>query len=97
MSHTETLKKAVSQHQNGEFENAAKLYRQVLAEEPGSADALHMLGLLSYQEGQADRAVDLISRSLAINPDFPPAIVNLGNALLATQDHAKARKFFVVP
>ncbi len=94
MSHTETLKKAVSQHQNGEFENAAQLYRQVLAAEPDNADALHMLGLLSYQAGQAGRAVDLISRSLAINPDFPPAIMNLGNALLAMQDHAKAEEIF---
>ena len=96
MSHAEKLKKAVSQHQNGDFENAALLYRQVLAEEPKNADALHMLGLLSYQEGQADEAVGLISRSLEINPEFSPAMINLGNALLATQDFRKRRKCFVV-
>ena len=94
MSHAEKLKKAVSQHQNGDFENAALLYRQVLAEEPKNADALHMLGLLSYQEGQADEAVGLISRSLEINPEFSPAMINLGNALLATQNYSKAEEIF---
>jgi len=50
MSHAEKLKKAVSLQQNGKFENAAQLYRRVLAEEPDNPDALHMLGLLSYQK-----------------------------------------------
>jgi len=94
MSHTERLKKAVSQHQIGQLDSAETLYRQVLSEKPNDADALHMLGLLSYQKGKPELAEDLISRSLEIDPDFPPAMMNLGNALLATKDFSRTEKLF---
>ncbi len=94
MSHTAKLKEAVNQHQSGQLEDAEGLYRQVLSEKPNDADALHMLGLLSYQKGKPELAVDLISRSLEINPGFPPAMMNLGNALLATKDFSNAEAMF---
>jgi len=94
MSHAAKLKKAVGHHQNGQLDNAETLYRQVLSEKPNDADALHMLGLLSYQKGKPELAADLISRSLEINPDFPPARIHLGNALLATKDFPRAEEMF---
>jgi uncharacterized protein (TIGR02466 family) len=43
--------------------------------------ALHLLGLIAHQVGKHDIAVDLITRALAIKPDFAVAHSNLGNAL----------------
>jgi tetratricopeptide (TPR) repeat protein len=73
---------AVRHHQAGRLQEAEQLYRQVLAQDPRNADALHYLGVIAYQVGKIDLAVDLIRQAIAIKPDFPEAFSNLGNALI---------------
>jgi predicted O-linked N-acetylglucosamine transferase (SPINDLY family) len=58
---------------------AEQLYRQILAHQPQHADAMHQLGLIAYQVGQSDIAVDLIRRAIALNPNLPEPHSNLGN------------------
>ena len=43
---------AVRHHQAGHLQQAEQLYRQILAQQPGHADALHMLGLIAHQLGR---------------------------------------------
>jgi tetratricopeptide (TPR) repeat protein len=55
-------------HQAGRLDEARGLYEQVLAAEPGHADALHLLGYLWFQRGDVQRALDLIGRAIALKP-----------------------------
>jgi Flp pilus assembly protein TadD/2-polyprenyl-3-methyl-5-hydroxy-6-metoxy-1,4-benzoquinol methylase len=61
------IAEAARLHQAGHLDQAALLYRKILAIEPGNADGLHLLGFLAYQRGRADDAVDLIRKAIAIN------------------------------
>ncbi|MET0983426.1 MAG: tetratricopeptide repeat protein [Telluria sp.] len=75
------LKEAVALHQAGRLEAAQAGYRQVLALAPGQFDALHLLGVIARQQGDAATAVDLIAQALRINPAQATAHCNLGAAL----------------
>jgi tetratricopeptide (TPR) repeat protein len=72
---------ALQHHQAGRLREAERLYRQVLAQQPEHADALHSLGVIAHQVGRNDIAVGLILRAIALNPNLPEAHYNLGIAL----------------
>ena len=61
------LTEAVRLHQAGQLEQAAALYRQVLAADPNSADALHLMGMVALQQGHAKAAAELIHKAVALN------------------------------
>ncbi|HYS45649.1 MAG TPA: tetratricopeptide repeat protein, partial [Rhizomicrobium sp.] len=61
------LTEALHLHQAGQLEQAATLYRKVLAADPNSADALHLLGMLALQQGQAKSAAELIREAIALH------------------------------
>ena len=72
---------AFQHHQAGRFHEAEQIYRAILSQEPGHADALHFLGVLAYQQGQLAAAVDLIRQAISRKPNFPEACYHLANAL----------------
>lgn len=74
---------AVAAHRGGRVDEAAALYRQVLAAAPEHADALHLLGLAELQSGRAAPAAELIARAIAAAPSVPDYRVTLGSALHA--------------
>lgn len=49
---------------------AEQIYRSILSEAPQHADALHLLGVIFYQKGDANSAVPYIERALATNKSF---------------------------
>ena len=53
MTIPQTFQIAVQHHQAGRLADAEALYRQILAAQPGHADALHFLGALPYEERSA--------------------------------------------
>ena len=63
------LQQAVLLHQKGQLSEAAALYCQILAREPGNADALHLLGVIEFQNGNPAAAIALIDRAVAVNLD----------------------------
>ena len=77
----QTFAAALQHHRQRRMPEAEDLYRQVLAVDPNHVDALHMLGVLAYQAGRADAAVDLIGRALAFNGANPSFHNNMGEAL----------------
>jgi tetratricopeptide (TPR) repeat protein len=79
----EPFQRALALHQSGQLEQAAALYRQVLAEQPGHPDALHFSGLLAHQQGRHDEAIDLFRRALVVAPDVAFIHSNLGLAQAA--------------
>ena len=71
------LQKAGSLHQSGKLQQAKNIYQQILEMEPENADALHLLGLISYQFGQSETAITLIKQALGISaPQFPSPSVS---------------------
>jgi len=90
----QTFDQALRHHQSGQLQQAEQLYRQVIAQVPGHADALHMLGVLAHQLGRIDTAVDLIRQTIALRPNFPEAYMSLGNALRDKGELDEAIKSF---
>lgn len=68
-------------HTAGRLAEADGLYRQVLQTDSTQPVAMHLLGLIAHQVGEGDVAVDLISKAIAIEPDYAEAHNNLGLAL----------------
>ena len=67
----------------GRFDDAERLYREILAKDGNHAGALHLLGVLAYQVGKAEIAAALIGKAVAIDKAQPAYFYNLGLALQA--------------
>lgn len=76
------LQQAISLHQQGRLPEAESLYRAVLSAVPASVDALHLLGVIRLQAGDAGSAVDLIRRALRLRADHAAAHSHLADAYL---------------
>jgi len=72
---------ALAHHQAGRLLEAEHMCRQLLAVDPGNADALHLLGVLAGQAGHHEDSLKLIDQALAAAPDFAEAHANRGVAL----------------
>ncbi len=72
------LQLAMQHHGAGHLAEAEALYRQVLAREPEHPEALNGLGVLAYQLGHHDVALDLIGWAIKINDTDPGQYNNLG-------------------
>jgi predicted O-linked N-acetylglucosamine transferase (SPINDLY family) len=77
------LEDAVSLHEQGRLAEAAALYRKMLADNPGNADALHLLGVVELQSNNPSAAAELIGRAIGINPRSAIYFSNLGLAFRA--------------
>jgi tetratricopeptide (TPR) repeat protein len=73
--------RAFAAHRAGDLGEADRLYRRVLAIDPGHADSLHLLGLTLARSGRGEAAAGLIGKAIAARPDFALAHYNLGNVL----------------
>ncbi len=60
---------ALARHQAGCLAEAAELYRSILKEDPESADARYLLGVIAHQTDQPAEAVALIQSAIALAPD----------------------------
>jgi tetratricopeptide (TPR) repeat protein len=77
---TNDLRIALRYHQQGRLAEAAREYQSFLAAYPDHPDALHLLGVLACQVGHPTRAVELISRAIALRPGVGPYHSNLAEA-----------------
>jgi predicted O-linked N-acetylglucosamine transferase (SPINDLY family) len=84
------LLQAFALHQQGRLTEAGQGYQRVLAAQPEHFDALHLLGLLALQNGDPERAIELIGRALPLNPGVAAAHLNHGAALAALKRHEAA-------
>ena len=75
------LQTALSCHQAGRLAEARRIYAEILSEEPSHAGALHLLGVVKFQQGDPRAATELIGKAIAVEPNFAAAHSNLGNVL----------------
>jgi protein O-GlcNAc transferase len=65
----------------GRLADVRAVCSDILKATPNHVDALHLLGVVAQAEGDLPTAIELISRSLAINPRFAGAYASLGVVL----------------
>jgi protein O-GlcNAc transferase len=88
------LPRAVAFHRDGNLDEAAKLYREILSESPQDFDATHLLGVVALQQGQFDAAQRLIHAALGINPHDASAVANLGTSYMQDGQPESALHWF---
>ena len=81
-------------HQAGRLADAKARYDRILAEDPRHGPTLHMVGLMAYQVGQNDLAVDILSRAAQHDGASAALHSNLGLALRAQGKVAEAAASF---
>ena len=77
-------------HREGRLDDAERLYRAILSIDPGHADSLHLLGMIAFQIGHHENAVELIRKAIAINGSAASYHSNLGNVLQSQRKLAEA-------
>jgi protein O-GlcNAc transferase len=70
-------------HRDGQYSQAESAYRQLIAQQPRYAEALHLLGVLCHQTSRHEEAANLIARAIAIDPNNADYLNNCGLALRA--------------
>jgi len=86
MTDPSVLQNAVTLHRVGHLAEAARLYQQVLDDEPENPDALHLLGVLTSQQGDHALAIELIEQAIALRPQTASFHVNLARAFHAAEN-----------
>ncbi|HET7410040.1 MAG TPA: tetratricopeptide repeat protein [Paracoccaceae bacterium] len=95
MEFGERVQEAIGAQRRGDLAAAEAAYRGILADQPDQPDALHFLGLLRFQRGEADEAIRLIRQSLDRQPANPSAHTNLGNILKLLDRREEAAEAYI--
>jgi protein O-GlcNAc transferase len=80
MNVNEAIDLATRHHQEGKWEQAEKIYKEILKVEPNNFYALQYLGVLNIQYKHFDSAIQYIKKALQSKPDDSHAYYNLGIA-----------------
>jgi len=79
MSLIHLLPEALCHHQQGNLEEARKLYEKVIQAHPNHPDALNLLGCLYSQTGDSQRGESLLKKAVEVSPSSAPIWFNLAN------------------
>ncbi len=79
----QTLAEAVGHHQAGRRVRAEALYRRILKANPNHADALHLMGVLAFQDARHAEAESLIRQAIRQAPKAPMYHANMARVLKA--------------
>jgi len=72
----------------GRYSEAIAAYQAVLKRDPNNVDAMTHLGLIVAIGGHADSALQTFDKALAIDPDYPPALLYRGQVLYESKRDA---------
>jgi predicted O-linked N-acetylglucosamine transferase (SPINDLY family) len=87
---TKTINRGVELLHQGKPEEAAALYRRVVALHPKHPDALHLLSVAVYQLGDPVKAVQWAKRAIALAPGAADYHSNLGRYAFSLGNHEEA-------
>ncbi len=80
------LQQAVAHHRANRLKEAEIIYLRLRAADPKNFDALHLSGLVAYQQGRHSDAAALLGRALKLNPSSAVCAMRLGMACTALRD-----------
>jgi len=84
------IQEGIAAQRAGRLTEAAQRYEAVLRAQPAHFDALQLLGVLRFREGQSSAGCELLERALRITPQHGPTLNNYGNVLRALGRHHEA-------
>jgi tetratricopeptide (TPR) repeat protein len=84
------FQRALERHQSGHLKDAEQLYNKILQEQPSHGEAIHLLGLIGFQQRDYVKAISLITRAVEIDPGFAAAHYNLGRCYEQVEENEKA-------
>lgn len=96
VSLSQALQIAISHHQAERLQQAEVIYRRILQVNPKHADALHLSGVIAYQKGELNTAVELIKKAISLSPlevyynSLGAAFRHQGKLDLAVENYRKA-------
>ncbi len=79
----QALQLALQRHQSGDLKQAQIIYQSILKAMPNEVNAMHFLGIAMHQSGNTKSGVELIERSIALDPQAN-RYGNLAKVLLET-------------
>src|SRR5262245_3997571 len=82
----ELLELGMNHHRAGRLDQAEQAYAQLRRVNPDHPDALHLLGVIAHQRGDAKRAIGLINMAIASRPGVSAMHANLAEAYRAAGD-----------
>ena len=88
------LQTAFELHQKKQFEEARRIYEEVIQLDSKHFDALQLLGALSSQIGDYERAIQCLTAAIAINPTFAEGYSNRGCAYQSLKKYDEALQDF---
>jgi tetratricopeptide (TPR) repeat protein len=80
--------------QSGQFAEAEKCCREILADDPDHADSFHLLGAISAGMNKCDQAIEFIAQAIRKNPNNAEYFSNLGTMLEHQDRFEEALKSF---
>ena len=89
-----SLKLGIQYIKFGEIKKAEEIFLSLLEDNPNDNNALHLLGYINITKGEIDEGIILIKKSLSLIPNFPEALINLGNAYIQKKQYNEAIKAF---
>ena len=89
-----TIAEAAALHEAGKLDEAAGIYREILARSRYDFDANHLLGVVALQQGKFEVAQRLINVALALRPNDVAAVGNLGVSYLRDGQLEPALQWF---
>jgi len=78
----------------GEHELALKAYYRAAGEQGVNADVLSAIGSANLKLGRLGQADQMLRRALELDPDFVPALNNLGVVLMEKGETGEAQRVF---
>lgn len=73
-----------------DYDNALKWLKQAVANPTTAPDAHFYLGRIARQEGRLDQAIGDLKGSLALRPDEPDVLAELGQIYVGNRDYTRA-------
>jgi tetratricopeptide (TPR) repeat protein len=80
--------------QSRRFSEAEECCREILADDPDHAEALHLLGLISAETDRCDQAIEHFAQAIRKNPNNAGYFSNLGTVLQRQDRFEEALKSF---
>ncbi|WP_213975142.1 tetratricopeptide repeat protein [Tepidanaerobacter acetatoxydans] len=85
------INKAEHHMERGEYQQARKIYNEILLIDPNNAIAYNKLGVISAREENLEQAKIYFIKALELNPKLSSASSNLGNIYFEKGDFEKAK------
>ena len=84
------LEQGIFLHKKNSLDEAKKIYKDIIEIEKENFQAMHLLGVIFFQQKNYDQGIEFIEKSLQINNKNYSALNNLGNIFLELKKYPEA-------